>query len=131
MEAQPPIIIPYTPSDETANKYNIPTLIFDEIDSGIGGQVGVTVGSNLWELSKNHQVLCVTHLPQIAAYADRHVRVTKSEVDTRTVTLVDEIDGDMRMQELNKMLGLMGVRSSENAELMLQNTNQWKDKRRD
>ena len=109
----------------------IPTLIFDEIDSGIGGQVGVTVGSNLWELSKNHQVLCVTHLPQIAAFADRHVRVTKSEVDTRTVTLVDEIDGDMRVQELNKMLGLMGVRSSENAELMLQNTNQWKDKRRD
>ena len=109
----------------------IPTLIFDEIDSGIGGQVGVTVGSNLWELSKNHQVLCVTHLPQIAAFADRHVRVTKSEVDTRTVTLVDEIDGDMRVQELNKMLGLMGVRSSENAELMLQNTKQWKDKHRD
>ena len=75
--------------------------------------------------------MCVTHLPQIAAFADRHVRVTKSEVDTRTVTLVDEIDGDMRVQELNKMLGLMGVRSSENAELMLQNTNQWKDKRRD
>ena len=108
----------------------IPTLIFDEIDSGIGGQVGVTVGSNLWQLSKNHQVLCVTHLPQIAAFADRHVRVTKSEVDTRTVTLADEIEGDRRVHELSEMLGLMGVHSSENAELMLQNTNQWKDERR-
>lgn len=108
----------------------IPTLIFDEIDSGIGGQVGVTVGSNLWQLSKNHQVLCVTHLPQIAAFADRHVRVTKSEVDTRTVTLADEIEGDRRVHELSEMLGLMGVHSSGNAELMLQNTNQWKDERR-
>ncbi|MCL0042899.1 DNA repair protein RecN [Dehalococcoidia bacterium] len=108
----------------------IPTLIFDEIDSGIGGQVGVTVGSNLWQLSKNHQVLCVTHLPQIAAFADRHVRVTKSQVDTRTVTLVDEIEGDRRVHELSEMLGLMGVHSSENAELMLQNTNHWKDERR-
>ena len=53
----------------------IPILVFDEIDAGIGGRVGSVLGQKLWGLSKNHLVLCVTHLPQIACYADYHARL--------------------------------------------------------
>ena len=55
----------------------VPTLIFDEIDQGIGGRVGSVVGKKLWELARQHQVLCVTHLPQLAAYGEQHLRVMK------------------------------------------------------
>ena len=55
----------------------IPILVFDEVDAGIGGRVGSVLGQKLWGLSKTHQVLCVTHLPQIACYADHHAKVTK------------------------------------------------------
>ena len=53
----------------------IPTLIFDEIDQGIGGRVGSVVGEKLWQLGRQHQVLCVTHLPQLAAFGDEHYQV--------------------------------------------------------
>ncbi len=55
-----------------------PTLIFDEIDQGIGGRVGSTVGQKLWGLSQHHQVLCITHLPQLAGYGDAHFKVEKT-----------------------------------------------------
>jgi len=63
-----------------------PTLVFDEIDTGIGGRSADPVARSLWALAREHQVLCVTHLPQIAAYADAHVRITKRERDGRTAT---------------------------------------------
>ncbi len=66
----------------------VPTLIFDEIDSGIGGRAGGVVGRKLWSLATDHQVLCVTHLPQIAAFADAHYRVAKQVQDGRTTTEV-------------------------------------------
>ncbi|MGH2581444.1 MAG: DNA repair protein RecN [Anaerolineales bacterium] len=82
-----------------------PTLIFDEIDQGIGGRVGATVGEKLWRLARNHQVLCVTHLPQLAAYGDQHFKVEKTIQDGRTGTRVVEVAGDARVKELADMLG--------------------------
>ncbi len=83
----------------------VPTLIFDEIDQGIGGRVGGVVGQKLWRLTPAHQVLCVTHLPQLAAYADAHYQVGKAELEGRTVTRVQALEGDERIEELAAMLG--------------------------
>ena len=66
-----------------------PTLIFDEVDAGIGGRSADPVGRMLWRLARDHQVVCVTHLPQIAAYADGHLRIEKGERDGRTATELD------------------------------------------
>ncbi|MFN2273948.1 MAG: DNA repair protein RecN [Anaerolineales bacterium] len=82
-----------------------PTLIFDEIDQGIGGRVGAIVGKKLWGLTSNHQVLCITHLPQLAAYGDQHFRVEKRLHDERTVTLVTPLGEEERVRELAIMLG--------------------------
>jgi DNA repair protein RecN (Recombination protein N) len=83
----------------------IPTLVFDEIDQGIGGRVGMTVGQKLWNLARQHQVFCVTHLPQLAAYGDQHFKVVKSIENGRTNTAVEILDGDQRRRELALMLG--------------------------
>ena len=82
-----------------------PTLVFDEIDSGIGGRSADPVGRSLWMLGREHQVLCVTHLPQIAAYADAHYRIVKRERAGRTVTEVARRDRDERLVELAAMIG--------------------------
>jgi DNA repair protein RecN (Recombination protein N) len=82
-----------------------PTLVFDEIDSGIGGRVGDVVGRKLWELAAHSQVLAVTHLPQIAAFGDVHLRVDKQLADGRTVTRVAGIGGEDRLDELSDMFG--------------------------
>ena len=84
---------------------HIPTLVFDEIDSGIGGRVGMTVGEMLWNLGKQHQVLCVTHLPQLAAFGDQHFHVSKRADNGRTSTQVGQLEGEARVQELAAMLG--------------------------
>jgi len=86
-----------------------PTLIFDEIDQGIGGRIGGIVGRKLWGLTQadglQHQVLCVTHLPQIAGYADTHYHVEKGISGERTTTRVQILNGDDRVDELATMLG--------------------------
>ncbi|MEX2143139.1 MAG: DNA repair protein RecN [Anaerolineales bacterium] len=82
-----------------------PTLIFDEIDQGIGGRVGAMVGEKLWRLARQHQVLCVTHLPQLAAYGDQHFKVEKIIREGRTITTVVNLEGQPRVQELANMLG--------------------------
>ena len=83
-----------------------PTLVFDEIDSGIGGRSADPVGRSLWTLARRHQVLCVTHLPQIAAHADAHFRIAKREREGRTVTEVVRLDDEAeRVAELAQMLG--------------------------
>jgi DNA repair protein RecN (Recombination protein N) len=84
---------------------HIPTLVFDEIDSGIGGRVGMTVGGMLWNLGKQHQVLCVTHLPQLAAFGDQHFHVSKQSENGRTATKVEQLQGESRVEELAAMLG--------------------------
>ncbi len=82
-----------------------PTLVFDEVDTGIGGRSADPIGRTLWGLARRHQVLCVTHLPQIAAHADAHFRIAKRERDGRTVTAVERLDREGRIVELAAMLG--------------------------
>ena len=84
---------------------HIPTLVFDEIDSGIGGRVGMTVGDMLWNLGRQHQVLCITHLPQLAAFGDQHFHVSKRSENERTSTQVEQLMGEARVEELAAMLG--------------------------
>jgi len=82
-----------------------PTLVFDEIDAGIGGRSAEPVGRALWRLGRRHAVLCVTHLAQIAAYADHHVQIAKTRRDGRTVTELHGLDREGRLAELAAMLG--------------------------
>ena len=90
-----------------------PTLVFDEIDTGIGGRSADPVGRSLWTLARRHQVLCVTHLPQIAAHADAHFQISKRERGGRTVTEVTRLDHEGRIVELAQMLG--GIEGSGDA----------------
>jgi len=83
----------------------VPTLIFDEIDQGIGGRIGAVVGQKLWRLSDRHQVLVVTHLAQLAGFGDAHYRVSKHVQNKRTVTQVQRLDDQGRVDELAEMLG--------------------------
>lgn len=81
-----------------------PTLVFDEVDAGIGGEAALAVGRALAELARERQVLVVTHLAQVAAHADRQIAVSKSEEAGRTVTRARAVDGDERLTELSRML---------------------------
>ena len=83
----------------------IPTLIFDEIDQGIGGRVGTVVGEKLWQLGNHHQVTVITHLPQLAAFGDHQWQVKKEIIDGRTLTKVSLLKGEKRTLELASMLG--------------------------
>ena len=97
----------------------VPTLVFDEIDQGIGGRVGFIVGEKLWHLGSNHQVMCVTHLSQLAAFGDQHFRVRKQVVDDRTLTEVEELDDTARIVELAQMTGSMSESNLNAAQEML------------
>src|SRR5271165_3032777 len=88
-----------------ADVAEVPTLIFDEVDVGIGGAVAATVGRLLKGLGARRQVLCVTHLPQVAACADAHYRVTKRGDATGVATELDRLEGTHRVEELARMLG--------------------------
>ncbi|MXX83357.1 MAG: DNA repair protein RecN [Chloroflexi bacterium] len=87
-----------------------PILIFDEVDQGIGGRLGAVVGEKLWSLSSAHQVLCVTHLPQLASFADAHFQAQKDLQSAHAATQVRQLtDGDERVSELASMLGAGGL----------------------
>ena len=98
----------------------VPSLIFDEIDQGIGGRVGMVVGQKLWNLSRMHQVFCVTHLPQLAAFGDEHYQVQKLIQGNRTLTRVERLDGEPRLLELSQMLGAVGEGTIRSAHELLQ-----------
>ena len=98
----------------------VPSLIFDEIDQGIGGRVGMTVGQKLWNLSRTHQVFCVTHLPQLAVFGDEHYQVQKLIQGNRTLTRVERLDGESRVLELSQMLGEVGEGTLRSAQELLQ-----------
>ncbi len=83
----------------------VPTLIFDEVDTGIGGRVAEIVGRLLEDLGQRHQVLCVTHLPQVAARGQQHLSVTKTEHATGVNSIIARLDGEARVEELARMLG--------------------------
>src|SRR5262249_10270205 len=80
------------------------TLVFDEVDSGVGGGVAEMIGRRLKQLASANQVLCVTHLPQIAGVADHHYVVEKREASGRTVAIIEERTGEERPRELGRML---------------------------
>ncbi|MGN0299972.1 MAG: DNA repair protein RecN, partial [Lachnospiraceae bacterium] len=88
----------------TADKEKIETLVFDEIDTGISGKTAWNVSEKLSVISREHQVIAITHLPQIAAMADRHYLIDKSVVEDATVTDVHLIEGEDRVHELARML---------------------------
>ncbi len=105
-----------------------PTLIFDEIDAGISGRSGQIVGEKLWQLTRNHQVICVTHLPQIAAFADTHYNVNKQIYDERTVTIVNELRPEQRVREIAHIMGGNVTEfSMKSAEEMLARSYLWKE----
>ncbi|MDI7275200.1 MAG: DNA repair protein RecN [Anaerolineae bacterium] len=109
----------------------VPTLIFDEIDAGISGRVGTLVGRKLWNLTRQHQVLCVTHLPQIASFADCHLGVSKRVDGERTVTVVHHLGGDERPRELAALLGGDGSQASLlSATELLAQVEAWKQEER-
>ena len=108
----------------------IPILVFDEVDAGVGGRVGSVLGQKLWGLSKSRLVLCVTHLPQIACYADHHAKVTKLASHDRTVTSVEVLDGEARVTELSQMLGSDSGATRTNALEMLRQAKSWKESKR-
>jgi DNA repair protein RecN (Recombination protein N) len=98
----------------------IPTLVFDEIDQGIGGRVGGTVGEKLWSLGRSHQVIVITHLPQLAAYGDQHFQVQKSIKDSRTLTSLSRLSGESQTLELAQMLGEVTEGTLQSAHDLLQ-----------
>lgn len=109
-----------------------PTLVFDEVDVGVGGRSGGVVGEKLWGLTTSHQVLCITHLPQIAAFADSHFKITKQVVGDRTRTAVDELDEAQQEQEIAAMIGGTPISSAalENAREIIKETTRLKSGRR-
>ncbi|MCP4141365.1 MAG: DNA repair protein RecN [Chloroflexi bacterium] len=98
----------------------VPSLIFDEIDQGIGGRIGMVVGEKLWQLGREHQVFCVTHLPQLAAFGDQHLKVEKLLEEGRTLTRVAPLEKDARLLELAQMLGDVGEGTLRSAHEILQ-----------
>ena len=102
----------------------VPALIFDEIDQGIGGRVGMVVGQKLWNLSRTHQVFCVTHLPQLAVFGDQHYQVQKLVDKGRTLTRVELLEGEPRLLELSQMLGEVGEGTLRSAHELLQTARQ-------
>jgi len=116
---------------------NTPTLIFDEIDQGIGGRTGGIVGNKLWALTPTaqkistaprHQVICITHLPQIAAFGDAHFKIHKEIVGERTITKIDSLDNAARVEELAQMLGTATATTRQNAEELLAEVKSQKEK---
>jgi DNA repair protein RecN (Recombination protein N) len=87
----------------------IPLLIFDEIDAGVSGQVAAAVGKSIKQLAETHQIICITHLPQIASYGDSHYRVEKYVQNNRTFTKVNLLTGDERVVEVANLIGGMKI----------------------
>jgi DNA repair protein RecN (Recombination protein N) len=89
----------------TGERYGVPTMVFDEVDAGIGGHIAGVVAELLSELGRTRQLIVITHLPQIAAYADAHYRVKKDAEEGRTFTDIERLEGKSRIGELSAMLG--------------------------
>jgi len=104
----------------------IPILIFDEIDQGIGGRVGGVVGEKLWNLGRAHQVMVITHLPQLAAYGDQHFQVQKIIENGRTLTRLTRMTGEPRTIELAQMLGAVTEGTLRSAHDLLQSAQAFK-----
>jgi DNA repair protein RecN (Recombination protein N) len=95
----------------TSQISHVPTLVFDEVDAGIGGRVAEIVGKMLKDLGRRHQVMCITHLPQVAACADQQWQVAKTSTKTKVTSSVIALDARQRVDEIARMLG--GVKITE------------------
>jgi DNA repair protein RecN (Recombination protein N) len=111
----------------------IPTLVFDEIDGAVGGRSGDTMGRKLATLARQHQVLCITHLPQIACFGDSHIRLIKDTNSGRAYTRVETIEGQSRIEELAAMLGSEETEKTmlNGAGKLLRKAQAWKERERD
>lgn len=105
-----------------ASSDGVPTMIFDEIDTGIGGEVAVSVGSHIKNLAKNRQIFCITHLASIAVYADNQIKIQKGVTNDMTSTSVKAIEGEARVCEIARMLSgdATSAESLEHARSMLE-----------
>jgi DNA repair protein RecN (Recombination protein N) len=92
-----------------AEKGSVETLVFDEVDAGIGGSVAEAVGIKLSKLARYHQIICITHLPQIAKFGDNHFRITKNVSHGRTITSINPLNEKDRIKEIARMLGGMEI----------------------
>ncbi|MGP8154855.1 MAG: DNA repair protein RecN [Smithella sp.] len=107
---------------------SVSSIIFDEVDNGIGGAVAEIVGRKLKEVSANHQIVCITHLPQIACFGDKHMYVSKKVVKGRTVTSLEELDSEQKIEEISRMLGGVNVtqKTREHAREMINSSKSYK-----
>ncbi len=105
----------------------IPTMVFDEIDQGIGGRIGALVGEKLWQLSCYHQVICITHLPQLAALYDSHYHVRKQISENRTQTVVTRLDAEESLHELASLLGADNEENEQAVRVMLNEAETYKN----
>ena len=108
-----------------------PVLVFDEVDAGVGGRVGETLGRALWSLARHHQVMVVSHLPQVAAYADQHISVRKEVRKGRTHVAAEKLGERETVDELAEMLGASGAKSlATGAKELRDSANAWKAKQK-
>jgi DNA repair protein RecN (Recombination protein N) len=91
------------------------TVVFDEVDAGIGGGVAELVGLKLRELARRHQIICITHLPQIARFGDQHFRIAKRVAKGRTATTIERLEAEQRVEELARMLGGLEITAATRA----------------
>ena len=89
----------------TSEKSDTPTLVFDEVDVGVGGKTAQIVGEKLRNLGKHAQVICITHLPQVAAQGNQHLFINKMSTNTETYSTIIKLDDEMRTTEIARMLG--------------------------
>jgi DNA repair protein RecN (Recombination protein N) len=111
---------------------DVATLIFDEIEVGVGGRAGQVVGQKLWTITENHQVVCITHLPQVAAFGDAHFHIAKEVTSDRTRTNVRRLEKQERVEELASMLdGTPSEHSRANAREIIERATGWKQRHRE
>ena len=108
----------------------VPTMVFDEIDQGIGGRIGALVGEKLWQLSRYHQVICITHLPQLAALYDSHYHVRKQISGNRTQTVVTRLAAEESLHELASLLGADNEENIQAVKAMLKESSEFKNSSR-
>jgi DNA repair protein RecN (Recombination protein N) len=104
------------------------TCIFDEIDTGIGGEIGVVIGKKICDISKKTQVICVTHLSQIASFGDANYKIEKFEEDNKTITTVKFLNEENKILEIARMIGNSNNLSAINhAREIIEEANQYKN----
>ena len=108
----------------------VPTMVFDEIDQGIGGRIGALVGEKLWQRSRYHQVICITHLPQLAALYDSHYHVRKQISGNRTQTVVTRLAAEESLHELASLLGADNEENIQAVKAMLKESSEFKNSSR-